>query len=93
LTSGHIVNEHLQVRAKGKEAEIETRFRADVDKTDLSNWIYNGIGTMDKPGDLGYWIGYRIAKSFYDRTPDKSVAIARLLEETGAKALLRDSGW
>lgn len=93
LVSGHTVNGHLMAWTKGKEAEIETQFRADTDKTDLSAWLYNNVGTPQQPGDLGYWVGYRIAKSFYDRAPDKRVAIARLLEETDAKALLRDSGW
>ena len=59
-----------------------------MDKSDLSHWLYNGPGS-----DLGYWVGYRIAKSFYDRTPNKRSAVARLLEESDPKVLLRESGW
>lgn len=93
LMSGHNYNEHLQAWTRGKEHEIETRFRADMDKPDLSAWLYNGIGSPEAPGDLGYWIGYRIAKSLYERASDKQAAVKRLLEESDPKALLRDSGW
>jgi hypothetical protein len=41
-----------------------------MDKSDLSGWLYNGMGSAEKPGDLGYWVGYRIAKAFYNRRPD-----------------------
>jgi hypothetical protein len=93
LISGHTINEHLSEWTKGKESDIETRFRADMDKPDLSQWLYNGLGSAESPGDLGYWVGYRIAKSFYDRAPDKRIAITKLLEESDPKVLLRESGW
>jgi uncharacterized protein YjaZ len=91
--SGHTANEQLQAWTKGREKEIEARFRADMDKSDLSGWLYNGMGSAEKPGDLGYWVGYRIAKAFYNRRPDKRIAVARLLEEPDPKVLLRESGW
>ncbi len=33
-------------------------------KTDLKDWIYNGTGTPEAPGDLGYWFGYLIATAY-----------------------------
>lgn len=93
LLSGHLHNEHLRSWTEGRQAVLDARFRAAMHKRDLSDWIYNGTGTPDAPGDLGYWQGYRIAKAYYERSADKAAAIARLLEETDAQALLRDSGW
>lgn len=93
MISGHTANDHLAVWTKGHEAEIEARFRIAMDKTDHTAWLYNGMGTPEQPGDLGYWVGYRIAKSYYAHATDKRAAIARLLEETDAQALLRDSRW
>jgi hypothetical protein len=43
--------------------------------------------------DLAYWVGYRIAKSYYDRTTDKHAALKRLLTDPDVKSILRDSGW
>jgi hypothetical protein len=93
LASGHPLNVQLHEWTKGHEADIAARFRADMDHTDASAWLYNGMGTPEHPGDLGYWVGYRIARAYYDRMPDKPAAIRRLLEETDAHAMLRDSGW
>ena len=93
LTSGSISNIQLQRYATGRESETERAFLTDANKTDLSAWLYNGRGTADRPGDLGYWVGYRIAKQFYERSPDKLVAIRELLTEEDARDILRRSGW
>jgi hypothetical protein len=93
LTSGSISNAHLQRYAAGRELEIERAFLADSNKTDLSAWLYNGRGTPERPGDLGYWVGYRIAKQFYERSPDKLAAVAELLEMEDPEAIVRRSGW
>src|SRR5690606_21797009 len=58
LTAGEVAYSRNAAAAAGRELEIETRFAADIDRTDLSDWAYNA--TPDTPGDLGYWVGYRI---------------------------------
>lgn len=93
LTSGSISNIQLQRYATGREQEIERAFLADANKTDLSAWLYNGRGTAERPGDLGYWVGYRIAQQFYQRAPDKLVAIRELITMDDAQDILRRSGW
>ena len=76
---------------EGRELEIETRFAADVDKTELSDWLYNS--TPETPGDLGYWVGYRIARAYYQHAADKEAAFREILGLTDAKAFLAASGW
>jgi uncharacterized protein YjaZ len=71
--------------------EIETSFVADEDKRDLTSWLYNG--TMDKSGDIGYWVGYRIAKSYYQHATGKQAAIREIIEIKDPKAFLAKSGW
>lgn len=93
LTSGSISNAHLQRHAAGREREIERAFLEDISKTDLSAWFYNGPGTAERPGDLGYWVGYRIAKQFYQRAPDKLAAVRELIVMNDAQDILRRSGW
>lgn len=75
----------------GRELEIETRFAADVDKTELSDWVYNS--TPQAPGDLGYWVGYRIARAYYQHAVDKEAAFREILGLNDAKAFLAASGW
>lgn len=91
LISGEVANVSLPAMAKGREKAIETAFVADQDKTDLSAWLYNG--TNEKPGDLGYWVGYRIVKAYYRHAPDKRQALRDIYGMTDPKAFLAKSGW
>lgn len=93
LISGEVSNVHLQKWTQGHVDEIDARFVADADKTDISDWLYNGVGTPDHPGDLGYWEGYRIAKAFYDKAKDKRAALRTLLDLKDPKAVMARSGW
>ena len=76
---------------KSLTKEIETRFVADEDKTDLSQWFDNG--SLTDPEDLGYWVGYRIVKSYYDHAVDKRAALRNIIEIKDSKAFLRESAW
>jgi hypothetical protein len=91
MISGGVGNPGVQTEVKGRETEIETAFVADEGKTDLSKWLYNG--TLDTPGDLGYWVGYRIVQSYYMHAADKRQAIRDILKMTDPIAFLARSGW
>lgn len=93
LTSGEASESHLQRWTRGREREIESAFLADADSSDLKPWLYNGVGTPEKPGDLGYWVGYRIAKAYYTHARDKRVAMQTLLDLKDPKQILAESGW
>jgi hypothetical protein len=91
LTTGAVAYAYMSGLIAGRENEIETAFVADMDKTDLSQWLYNS--TPERPGDLGYWVGYRIVKSYYQRADDKRQALRDIFEMTDPKAFLARSGW
>jgi len=93
LISGDVANYRLKTLTKGHEAAIEAAFVVDEDKTDLSPWLYNGLGTPEHPGDLGYWVGYRIVKSYYQHASDKHQALRDIFEMKDPKAFLAESGW
>jgi len=76
---------------RARDKEIETRFIADENKTDLSQWIDNG--TLTEPGDLGYWVGYRIVRSYYRHAVNKHRAVRDIIEMKDPEALLARSGW
>jgi hypothetical protein len=93
LISGDVGNHQLTVWTKGHEAAIEAAFAADEDKTDLSDWLNNGPGSAEKPGDLGYWVGERIVRAYYERAPDKRRALREIYDIRDPKAFLAKSGW
>jgi len=93
LISGEVGNHQHKAWTKGHEAEIEAAFVRDEDKTDLSAWMYNGPGSAAHPSDLGYWVGYRIVKAYYQHAPDKAAALREIFRMPDPKAFLARSGW
>jgi len=62
-----------------KMAQILKELQEEFFSEDLSKWMYNGGAIEDRPSDLGYALGYLIAKSFYENSQDKGKAISELL--------------
>ena len=94
LIAGAVSYKHLAPAVRGKEAELEAAFLRDADQTAMgSAWLYNGAGTPERPGDLGYWVGYRIAKAYYAQARDKRAAVRDIIEMRDPKAFLARSGW
>lgn len=93
LTSGNVGNGRHAEWTRGKEVHIESAFALDMDSTDLSPWLYNHKAGSREPYDLGYWVGYRIAKAYYLQASDKREAIRALIRQDDPKAILAQSGW
>jgi Predicted Zn-dependent protease (DUF2268) len=94
LISGSVSSEYLASAVKGHEKEFETAFLADLDKVAVgSAWLYNHPGTPERPADLGYWVGYRIVKAYYQNASDKRAALREIIELRDPKAFLAKSGW
>lgn len=75
------------------EAELAARFAGEVDLTKLQPWLFDHTPDTSWPPDMGYWLGYRIAQSYYDRASDKTAAVKALLQVTDFKALLKASDY
>lgn len=56
-----------------------------------SGWLYDQ--SDDRPGNLGIWIDYRIAKAYYEQATDKRVAIRRMLNIPDYRQFLEESGY
>ena len=55
------------------EKELVEKFEKEKFGIDKQDWLYNGK-------DYGYFIGYKICKSYYDNAKDKKKAIADIIE-------------
>lgn len=78
------------------EGAMWTAFQRDMLGKDYRRWLYNGwyrdsLGGW--PTDLGYEVGYRITRAYYDRAPDKSAAIAEILHIRDFAAFVAASGY
>ncbi len=93
LISGNVGNGRHAAWTRGREVHIESAFALDLDSTDLSPWLYNYKPGSQEPYDLGYWVGYRIAKAYYLQAKDKRDAVRALVQQDNPKTILAASGW
>lgn len=93
LISGANIN--LQATAYGNKHEesLCKEFVQRMDSTDYQDWLYGVSGKDDRPNDLGYWIGYRIAEHYFRNAADKKQAVKEILEIKDYKAFLAKSGY
>jgi len=60
------------------EQELKEQFKKEMFGEDFSNWLYNGTTTKTM-GDLGYFMGYTICKSYYRHARNKQMAIKHII--------------
>jgi hypothetical protein len=73
------INEHLKTYGRTHDAAIWREFSAEMYKPDISNWLFNGGSAKDRPADLGYYVGYLIARVYYRNAGDKRQAVRDIL--------------
>lgn len=59
---------------------IRQRFRAEMRSKDYDNWLWNSANNPFGVSDIGYYVGYRIARGYYDAARDKRLAVKQLIE-------------
>jgi hypothetical protein len=74
------------------EAELWAEFREAMHGKEYQPWIY-GAAAEGRPADLGYFFGYRIARAWYERSPDREAALREMLRMRDPERFLRESGY
>lgn len=80
LIAGKHINHHLHVFGDPRERELWSDFKRSMAANDTSLWLYNGGKIKDRPADLGYYMGYKIAEAYYKKASDKKQAVKDILE-------------
>jgi uncharacterized protein YjaZ len=88
--AGGIAYSQVRASAEARAMELATAFVSAQDNTDLSDWLDNS--TLERSGALGYWVGYRIVKAYYQHATDKRLALRNVREMTDPRAFLAESG-
>ncbi len=60
--------------------DVFIAFEADIDSAGWEQWIWNSTDNPFGTRDLGYFVGYVVAKAYVDAATDKQAAIAHLIE-------------
>ncbi len=76
-----------------REAALYERFVKEQDQVLTSPWFFDHQPANGWPPDMGYWLGYRIAQTYYHHARDKHAALTALLQVTDFKSLLKASGY
>ena len=93
LISGRHINPAAHAYGDAHESALWCEFRGAMHGTDTGAWLYNGAGSAERPGDLGYYVGYRIAKAYHERAADKRRAVAEMLKIRDFDAFVAASGY
>ena len=94
LATGRNPNGRLQAYGLAHEAQVWADFTKEMGSTNWNNWIANSNQeTVDKPADLGYFVGYRICQAYYERMTDKKQAVHDILNISDYPAFLAESGY
>ena len=91
LISGSHINPHLHEYGNPIEKELWLEFQKEMSGTDVSNWMYQGEKAVKRPADLGYYMGYKIAESYYRNATDKKQAVRDILEIKDVNEFLTSS--
>lgn len=96
LISGKNINERLHkfVAEKNIEQKIREEFKDEMYLNRSENWIANAeMETEERPADLGYFVGYKICKAYYDSAEDKRQAVIDMFNIKDYGDFLRKSGY
>jgi uncharacterized protein YjaZ len=85
------MNDHLFTHGVRNEKTLKKLFAKKMNGTDLSDFLYNS--STSKHPDMGYFIGYRIAESYFEKMEDKNQAVDDMLNIKDFKGFLAKSGY
>ena len=91
LISGKHINQHVHDFANPREEELWNEFRSKMHEKDYTGWLYSN--TPGRPNDLGYWMGYKIVKAYYDNAADKLKAIDDFMNIKNFEKFFEQSGY
>ena len=77
LVSG---NEKTNEYGDKNEKQIWANFKNELCNENSDNWLYNYTSVKSKPADLGYFVGYKIAKEYYHNFSDKKQAVNDIID-------------
>lgn len=76
------------------EKELWAEFQADIKANkgfEETDWFYDY--NSDRPADLGYYLGFKIAESYYNTSKDKKMAVKEILETQDEHSFLLKSNY
>lgn len=93
LISGENINSKAYQYGEKHQGELKKEFVEVMDNEDFTDWLYGTSGKDNRPNDLGYWMGYKIAQSYFEKQENKKQAIYDILHMSSPLEFLNASGF
>ncbi|MBZ4035092.1 DUF2268 domain-containing protein [Flavobacterium sp. 17A] len=93
LISGESINQFSYQYGTKNQDELCEEFVLRLKSMDYQDWLYGTSKKDDRPNDLGYWIGYKITESYFNKQKDKQKAIDEILNINDPLQFLKQSGF
>ena len=94
---GRTADDRYHVYGAGHECAVWEDFADDLaagGRDAQSRWLYNAhLATPERPADLGYFVGRRVAAAYYDAAEDKEAALKDLRRVRSYPRVVRRSGY
>jgi uncharacterized protein YjaZ len=65
---------------KANEKKLWESFQQEMYGQETKNWLYNDGDAPSGQADLGYFIGYKICKTYYENAKNKKKALKEIIE-------------
>ncbi len=75
------------------EQRLWVGFQKEMLGSEMGDWLYQTPVDPDQPQDVGYAMGSRIARAYYDRAPDKQKAAGEIVAVSDYENFLALSGY
>jgi len=93
LISGETINKFEYKYGEQNLDKLCQEFVTRLKNADYQDWLYGTSKKDDRPNDLGYWIGYKITESYFNKQKDKQKAIDEILNIKEPMQFLKQSGF
>ena len=92
LITGNHPNKTTYEYGDSHEKELWQEFEKKMTSKDWTPWLYYSKH-KSRPQDLGYWMGYKIVKAYYNKAEDKSKAVYDILNIKSFNDFLQQSNY
>ena len=93
LISGESINPPYYKYGEQNLDKLCLEFVTRLKNPDNQDWLYGTSKKDDRPNDLGYWMGYKIIESYFNKQKDKQKAIQEILNIKDPMQFLKQSGF
>ncbi|WP_336516564.1 DUF2268 domain-containing putative Zn-dependent protease [Pollutibacter soli] len=94
IITGKYTNPEVMQFGLKNEPKLRSHFSKEMDGENTDNWLFNAFNPeTGYPGNLGYFIGFRICELYYRKAANKKTAVREMLNIQDFKKILEVSGY